>query len=41
MGYDEFLPCFSLLKGRDKLFKQDVIFHKICDELNWEFLPSI
>ncbi len=41
MAYDEFLPCFALLKGRDKLFKQDVIFHKICDELNWEFLPSI
>lgn len=41
MGYNEFLPCFSLLKGRDKLFKQDTIFKKICDELNWEFVPSI
>ena len=41
MGYDEFLHCFSLLKGRDKLFKQDTIFKKICKELNWEFVPSI
>ena len=41
MAYDEFLPCFSLLKGRDKLFKQDTIFKKICEELKWEFLPSI
>jgi hypothetical protein len=41
MGYNEFLPCFSLLKGRDKLFKQDTIFKKICEELNWEFVPSI
>jgi hypothetical protein len=41
MAYDEFLPCFALLKGRDKLFKQDSIFKKICEELHWEFLPSI
>ena len=41
MAYDEFLPCFALLKGRDKLFKQDTIFRKICDELHWEFLPSV
>ena len=41
MAYDEFLPCFALLKGRDKLFKQDTIFKKICEELKWEFLPSI
>jgi hypothetical protein len=41
MGYDEFLPCFSLLKGRDKLFKQDMIFKLICDDLGWTWLPSI
>ena len=31
---------FSLLKGRDKLDKQDEIFGKICDELDWQFIPS-
>ena len=41
MGYDEFLPCFSLLKGRDKLFKQDMIFKRICEDLGWTWLPSI
>ena len=41
MAYDEFLPCFSLLKGRDKLFKQDMIFKKICEDLGWSWLPSI
>ena len=41
MAYDEFLPCFALLKGRDKLFRQDSIFRKICQELHWEFIPSI
>ena len=29
MAYDEFLPCFALLKGRDKLFKQDSIFEDL------------
>lgn len=40
-GWDQFLRCFTLLKGRDKLRKQDSIFQKICKELDWEFLPSI
>tara|TARA_B110000008_G_C16953332_1_gene557172 strand:- start:813 stop:1964 length:1152 start_codon:yes stop_codon:yes gene_type:complete len=41
LGYDEFLDSFTLLKGRDKLTKQDEIFKKICEELDWEFLPSV
>jgi hypothetical protein len=31
---------FTLLKGRDKLEKQDQIFKKICGDLDWEFIPS-
>jgi hypothetical protein len=31
---------FSLLKGKDKLEKQDVIFRKICGDLDWQFIPS-
>lgn len=41
LGYDEFLDSFTLLKGRDKLLRQDEIFKKICEELDWEFLPSV
>lgn len=41
LGYDEFLDSFTLLKGRDKLARQDEIFKKICDELDWEFVPSV
>lgn len=41
LGYDQFLDSFTLLKGRDKLIKQDEIFKKICEELDWEFLPSV
>ena len=40
LGYEEFLDSFSLLKGRDKLAKQDEIFKKICEELDWEFVKS-
>ena len=41
MGWDQFLKCFSLLKGRDKLKKQDMIFKLICEDLDWEFIPSV
>lgn len=38
---DEFLPCFPLLKAKDKLYQQDVIWKDICNELQWEFIPTI
>ena len=38
---DEFIPCFVLLKSREKLHQQDVIWKNICEELKWEFIPSI
>jgi hypothetical protein len=40
LGYDEFLPCFTLLKGKDKLTAMDRIWKKICAELDWQFIPS-
>jgi len=40
-GLDEFKACFTLLKGRDKLHKQDQVWKAICDQLNWTFIPSI
>ena len=41
LGYDEFLLCFPLLKSRDKLYHQDVIWKNICNEMNWEFIPTV
>jgi hypothetical protein len=41
MGKDEFLESFSLLKSRQKLADQDNIFKKICQDLEWEFIPSL
>ena len=38
---DEYLQCFQLLKSRNKLHQQDVIWKHICQHLNWEFIPSI
>lgn len=41
LGEDRFLPCFPLLKSRPKLKAHDLLWHAICDELNWEFIPSL
>ena len=38
---DEFLPCFMLLKSREKLHQQDQIWKKICEHLKWQFIPSV
>ena len=38
---DEFIPCFLLLKSREKLHQQDMIWKNICKELKWQFIPSI
>jgi hypothetical protein len=40
LEYDEFLPCCSLFKSKEKLRQQDALWKKICDYLNWEFYPS-
>ena len=38
---DDLLPCFPLLKSREKLQEQDAIWDKICNDLNWYFYKSI
>jgi hypothetical protein len=38
---DEFLPCFNLLKNRDKLYDQDIIWKKICNDMQWQFIKTI
>jgi hypothetical protein len=41
LGEDDYLPCFPLLKSKEKLYIQDQIWKKICDELRWEFLGTV
>ena len=38
---DQFLDCFILLKSREKLHQQDLIWKQICDYLKWEFIASV
>ncbi len=38
---DEFLPCFPLLKNRDKLYAHDKIWQLICQDMGWEFIRTI
>lgn len=41
LGEDEYLPCFPLLKSKDKLYRQDQIWKLICTDLRWEFIPTV
>ena len=41
MRLDKFLPYFHLLKGKEKLFQQDEIWSKICEDNNWPYNPSV
>lgn len=38
---DEYLKYFPLLKSKEKLYQQDVIWKMICRDLQWEFIPTI
>lgn len=40
-GLEDFKQCFSLLKGRDKLYRQDCLWKEICNYLGWTYTPSI
>ena len=41
LGEDEYLQYFPLLKSKEKLYHQDVIWKKICTDLRWEFIPTV
>jgi hypothetical protein len=41
LGETYFLPYFPMLKDPTKRIEQDVIWKKICRELNWRFIPII
>jgi predicted RNA-binding Zn-ribbon protein involved in translation (DUF1610 family) len=37
---DEFLPCFTRLKNREKLIMQDKTWQKICADQGWQYIKS-
>jgi len=41
LGLNEYLKFFPLLKSREKLYVQDQIWKKICEELDYKIIPSL
>jgi hypothetical protein len=41
LGETQYLEHFPMLKDREKRIEQDTIWRKICEELDWEFYPTI
>jgi len=41
LGEDEYLQYFPLLKSKEKLYQQDVIWRLITQQLRWEFIPTV
>uniref|UniRef100_A0A6C0IJH1 F-box domain-containing protein n=1 Tax=viral metagenome TaxID=1070528 RepID=A0A6C0IJH1_9ZZZZ len=41
LDQQQFLSYFPMLKDREKRIEQDVIWKNICDELDWEFIPTV
>lgn len=37
----QYLPYIPMMKDREKQLEQDMIWKKVCDDLDWEFIPSI
>ena len=41
LGEIQYLEHFPMLKDKEKRIEQDTIWKKICEELDWEFIPTI
>ena len=41
LGQTQYLPYIPLLKDRTKQLEQDMIWKKVCEELDWCFVPTI
>jgi hypothetical protein len=41
LGEAQYLQHFPMLKDREKRIEQDTIWKQICEELDWEFIPTV
>ena len=41
LNQNKYINYFPLLKSREKLYQQDMMWKAICKQLNWKFIPSI
>jgi len=37
----QYLPYIPMMKDREKQLEQDMIWKKVCQDLDWEFFPSV
>ena len=37
----QYLPYIPMMKDRDKQYEQDMIWKKVCDDLDWMFFPTV
>jgi hypothetical protein len=37
----QYLPYIPMMKDREKQLEQDMIWKKVCQELDWEFFPTV
>ena len=37
----QYLPYIPMMKDREKQLEQDMIWKKVCNDLDWEFFPSV
>jgi hypothetical protein len=41
LGQTQYLPFIPMMKDRDKQREQDSIWKKVCETLDWEYVPTI
>jgi hypothetical protein len=41
LGQNQYLYHFPMLKDDEKKIEQDEVWKQICDELDWEFIPTL
>ena len=40
LNQTKFLPYFPMLKDREKILEQDIIWKQICNDLEWNYIPT-
>jgi len=41
LDQNQYLPFIPMLKDREKQLEQDMIWKKVCNELDWEYFPTV
>lgn len=41
LNQTQYLPYIPMMKDREKQLEQDMVWKKVCDTLDWEFVPTV